>query len=144
MRRILILLLVLSIISFAILPAASAQGEEPRREDKGDLIVLQLYGSYREMGRQQAELLGEDLREVYEYQLADFNRFIAGAGTLGWILNHVNIPLYTSIATIGEDSRLHHEVAGKKPALANVDWLEGDAMDPAAAGAEGRRPPISR
>ena len=37
---------------------------QPRREDKGDLIVLHLYGSYRQMGRQQIELLGPVGRDL--------------------------------------------------------------------------------
>jgi hypothetical protein len=47
------------------------------------LIVLHLYGSYREMGHQQAELLGSDLQEVFEYQLADYRRLAAKAGAGG-------------------------------------------------------------
>ena len=38
--------------------AVTALRRPPRREDRGDLIVLHLYGLYYEMGRQQAELLG--------------------------------------------------------------------------------------
>jgi len=34
---------------------------EPRRSDHGDLILLDLYGSYREMGAQAADLLGDDV-----------------------------------------------------------------------------------
>jgi hypothetical protein len=39
----------------------------PRREDHGDLIVLHLYGSYYDMGRQQVELLGPVARRMYAY-----------------------------------------------------------------------------
>jgi len=113
MKRILAMLLIM----FVIVPSTVAMAEEPRREDINDLVVLHLYGSYKEMGRQQAELLGSDLREVYEYQLADFNRLLSGAGPAGWIFNHVNLPLYTTFASIGDDSSLHEELAGMASGL---------------------------
>ena len=113
MKKMLALLLILSVM----LSSVSALAEEPRREDMGDLIVLHLYGSYREMGRQQAELLGDDLREVYDYQRADFNHLLSGAGPMGWIFNHVNLPLYTTFTPIGEDSGIHQEMAGMADGL---------------------------
>ena len=36
--------------------AEAASDGVPRREDRGGLIVLYLYGSYEEMGRQEAKL----------------------------------------------------------------------------------------
>jgi hypothetical protein len=50
---------------------AQAQPATPRREQRGDLIVLYLYGSYREMGRQQVELLGPLARDIYDLHRAD-------------------------------------------------------------------------
>ena len=52
----------------------------PRREDHGDLIVLHLYGSYREMGRQHVELLGPLAREVYDLQHRDWMGLAAELG----------------------------------------------------------------
>lgn len=112
MKRFLVLLLIL----FILLPVTSALGEEPRREDIGDLIVLHLYGSYRDMGRQEAELLGDDLREVFEFQLSDYRKLVAKAGPAGWFFNHLYIPLYNGLAR-GEDSGLHEETAGIASAL---------------------------
>ena len=40
-------------------PAEPASDRVPRREDRGGLIVLYLYGSYEEMGREEARLLGQ-------------------------------------------------------------------------------------
>jgi hypothetical protein len=52
----------------------------PRREDHGDLIVLHLYGSYYDMGRQQVELLGPVARRVYAYNRDRYAKMIAGGG----------------------------------------------------------------
>jgi len=113
MKKTLVLLLIL----FVVLPSTAAMGDEPRREDIGDLTVLHLYGSYREMGRQQAELLGPDLQRVFDSQFADYKNFVAGAGVKGWFFNHVLIPLYSGLAPLGEDSGLHEEVAGMASVL---------------------------
>jgi len=121
MRRMLTLLLIL----FILLPVTSALGEEPRREDIGDLIVLHLYGSYREMGRQEAELLGDDLREVLNFQLSDYRKLVAEAGPAGWFFNHMYLPVYYGLAPMGEDSGLHEEIAGMASALGVPS---GDAM----------------
>lgn len=50
------------------------------REDHGDLIVLHLAGTYREMGRQHVELLGPLAREVYETQRSEWAQLIATFG----------------------------------------------------------------
>jgi hypothetical protein len=52
----------------------------PRREDHGDLIVLHLYGSYYEMGRQQVELLGPVAHRLYEYQHRNYEKATAAGG----------------------------------------------------------------
>lgn len=113
MRRRSALLSVLLIV----IPATFAQAQEPRREDVDDLIVLHLYGSYREMGRQQAELLGPVLQEVFEYQLADYRHLMAEAGVGGWLFGHLFMPLYSGLAPFAEDSGLHEEVAGMAAGL---------------------------
>lgn len=113
MKRILIVLVAL----FIILPAPAAMGEEPRREDIDDLIVLHLYGSYREMGRQQAELMGPELREAYEYALANYHDLLSGAGPMGWFFNHINLPLVIATIPIGEQSGFHDELSGMASGL---------------------------
>ena len=101
----------------SVLIALPAIGEEPRREDIDDLIVLHLYGSYREMGRQQAELMGPELREAYEYAYANYIDLLSGAGPMGWFFNHINLPLVVATIPIGEDSGFHEELAGMASGL---------------------------
>jgi len=108
MRR----LLAVFVVLFVILASSIASAEEPRREDIGDLIVLHLYGSYREMGRQQAELLGPVLRDVYESQLSDYKDLVADAGLGGWLFNSLYLPPYNALAPITDDSGLYEEMAG--------------------------------
>jgi len=50
---------VLLLVGCHLGPAAPASDRVPRREDRGGLIVLYLYGSYEEMGREEARLLGQ-------------------------------------------------------------------------------------
>ncbi len=52
----------------------------PRRQDFGSLIVLDVCGSYYEMGRQQAELLGEVGKRLVEYQIKAYDRGTTGLG----------------------------------------------------------------
>jgi hypothetical protein len=103
---------VLASILLIAIPTTFAQAQEPRREDIDDLIVLHLYGSYREMGQQQAELLGPDLQRVFEYQLADYRRLVAKAGVGGWFFGRLFMPLYSGLAGLADESGLHAEVAG--------------------------------
>jgi hypothetical protein len=110
-------LIALFICFSIILSATSALAQEPRREDIGDLIVLHLYGSYREMGRQQAELLGSDLEKVYDLQLANYEKLVAEAGAAGWFLNSLTIPVLTGLAPLFEDSSLYDELAGMASVL---------------------------
>ncbi|MBI2914004.1 MAG: hypothetical protein HYY03_08800 [Chloroflexi bacterium] len=95
---------------------AGAAGQ-PRREDIGDLIVLHLYGSYREMGRQHVELLGPLAREVYEAQRADWSRLIAGLGAVGRIADTVLPAFWMSLWRRYEGSRLYDEILGIAGAL---------------------------
>ncbi len=99
-------------ILFLLLSSLTASAGEPRREDVGDLIVLHLYGSYREMGRQQAELLGPDLRRVYDYQLANYKRMVSEAGVAGWFFNQSVIRLHNALGPLADDSGFHEENAG--------------------------------
>ena len=94
------------------LVGAQARAEPPSREDHGDLIVLHLQGSYREMGRQQAELLGPVLRRVYEIQHADFERGLASAGAAASWLDWLLFPLWSWIGPHYEESGFHDEIYG--------------------------------
>jgi len=54
----------------------------PRRTDIGDLIVLHLEGTYREMGRQQVELLGLLARDTYDLHRSDWAGLLRTLGPL--------------------------------------------------------------
>ena len=54
-------IVVLVLVNDARRASAAADGR-PHREDRGALIVLDLYGTYEEMGRQEVELLGAEAR----------------------------------------------------------------------------------
>jgi hypothetical protein len=90
---------------------------EPRRRDLGDLIVLEVAGSYEEMGRQQAELLGDDLRRVYELQRGDHDRAVARGGFGTRALDAIGIPLWSAIGGAFEDSHFHEELGGMAAGL---------------------------
>jgi predicted choloylglycine hydrolase len=77
--------------------AASFADSTPRREDRGDLIVLHLAGSYEEMGRQQAELLGPVLRDVYEFNRADYDASVAEFGFSERAFEPIVLPLASAL-----------------------------------------------
>jgi hypothetical protein len=117
-----ILLLALALLLGAAgLPRADAPEARapfaPARRDLGDLIVLEVAGSYEEMGRQQAELLGPDLRRVYEVQRADHDRAVARGSVGERVLDAVGIPLWSAIGGAFEDSHLHEELGGMAAGL---------------------------
>jgi hypothetical protein len=97
----------------AVAPPAVA----PSRRDLGDLIVLEVAGSYEEMGRQEAELLGPDLRRVYTRQRADYERGLAQAGIAQHLLDAVGIPLWSAVGGWFEDSHFHEELGGMAQGL---------------------------
>jgi len=90
---------------------------QPHRTDVGDLIVLDVGGSYEEMGRQQAELLGGDLRRVYEQQLREHERAVARGGLGDRVLDAAGIPLWSTFGGAFEDSSFHDELAGMAQGL---------------------------
>lgn len=92
-------------------------GFRPSRRDVGDLIVLEVSGSYEAMGRQQAELLGEDLRRVHARQLADHERAVSRGGAGERILDTLGIPLWSAAGGAFEDSSFHEELGGMASGL---------------------------
>lgn len=113
-------LALLFVLAVAFAPqGASAQSEAfaPSRRDLGDLIVLEVGGTYEEMGRQQAELLGDDLRRVYELQHLAFERAVTQGGVGDRLLDAVGIPLWSAVGGAFEDSSLHEELAGMATGL---------------------------
>jgi len=107
MRRIL-----LFILALALCAEGSPAAGQPRREDHGDLIVLHLYGSYQEMGRQQAELIGPELRAVYELQCGDRERAMARASSGMRLMDRFLLPLWSGIGPLYEESGFHDELGG--------------------------------
>ncbi len=83
----------------------------PRREDRGDLIVLHLYGSYYDMGRQQAELLGPVARRMYEYHRAKYDRALNGTGLRLRLLD-VGMALLPWLCPLYEESGFFEEMNG--------------------------------
>lgn len=91
--------------------ATGAAGAPPGREDHGDLIVLRLAGSWEEIGRQQAALMGPELRAVYELQHTGYREGLAAAGAGGWLVDRL-LPVWTALGPHYEESGFHEELAG--------------------------------
>jgi predicted choloylglycine hydrolase len=91
---------------------AAPTREKPHREDIGDLIVLHLYGSYREMGRQQVELLGPLARDIYELHRRDWSQLIAGFGALARIADTFLPRFWMTIARRYDKSHIYNEIRG--------------------------------
>ncbi len=120
--------LVLVAVTLGVAAAREPELERPRREDRGDLIVLHLSGSYYEMGRQQAALLGPEARAVYELQLHQYSEFRARAGAGFKLLDAVGLPLWAHIALHNERSGLYDEQKGLADGLGvpRVDLLRAE------------------
>jgi hypothetical protein len=103
--------------ALAALAAQSARAAEPRREDRGDLIVLHVYGSYREMGRQQAELLGPVARELYAFERADYDRVLREAGAASRLADRLAVPLVSWLARRRDPRGFAAHLAGAAGAL---------------------------
>jgi hypothetical protein len=116
-----------------ILLVASAEASDPRRTEFGDLIVLDVYGSYQEMGRQTGELLGEEGRRVYELNMKLY-RSTLGGGLGSWIYDRIVLPL--SVRFLSDDTGLFEEAAGYASALgvSRTDMLRSQIGAGAAAG----------
>lgn len=111
------LLLATSLAETPASAAGSGSAPAPSRRDLGDLIVLEVSGSYEEMGRQQAELLGDDLRRVFDWQAAEHGRAVSRGGVGARVLDAVGIPLWSGIGGAFEDSHFHEELAGMAAGL---------------------------
>lgn len=108
------LLAVLCVATLAVAgpqTSAAAGHGEPRREDMGDLIVLHLYGSYYEMGRQQAHLLGPVARRMFDYHLDKFRREVAKSDSPARLLDRLAW-LMTWLGPLYEESGFYEEMNG--------------------------------
>jgi hypothetical protein len=107
----------LAAVALVAVLANGARAEAPSRRDLGDLIVLEVSGTYAEMGRQQAELLGDDLRRVYDLQKRDHERALTAGGAGAWSLDAVGIPLWSRFGDDFDDSHLQEELGGMAEGL---------------------------
>ncbi len=99
-------------------PGAADTAPVPGRRDVGDLIVLELAGSYEEMGRQQADLLGDVLRDVYDEQHVAYERRLAAVGgVFDRVLDTLGIPLWSRLGALTDDSSLLDELGGMAAGL---------------------------
>jgi tetratricopeptide (TPR) repeat protein len=97
----------LALSGFVAFAAAAA----PSREDHGDLVVLRVEGSYREMGRQQAELLGPLGRAVFDFNRADYARSVAEAGFAARLFDRAGMPIASALLR-RDESGMGEQIAG--------------------------------
>ncbi|MEX2238017.1 MAG: C45 family peptidase [Dehalococcoidia bacterium] len=84
----------------------------PCRDDVGDLIVLHLTGSYREMGRQQVDLLGETAFAVAALNREAWGRLIKSYGPLAKAADLLLPAFWMGPYRRFEGSALYEEIAG--------------------------------
>jgi len=87
----------------------------PHKEVHGDLIVLYVCGSYEQMGKQEAELIGEPGRNELALQLREYNAQIARRGLLAKLYNYALIPV--RLGSLYEKSGLFDELGGMARAI---------------------------
>lgn len=106
----------------ACLAGAAGAAPEPRRIDYGDLTVLDVYGSYHEMGRQLGQLLGEDGRRVLDLNLALYRR-TRPPGVRAWLFDRVVLPLAARF--LSDDTGVMDEASGYAEAMgiSRTDFL---------------------
>src|SRR5689334_22497206 len=83
--------------------AAVAKGA-PHREDHGALVVLDLYGTYEEMGRQEVELLGADAEGVRDLYAERWGGLVRAEGVLGRFVDGIVFPVWGTFGGWREDS----------------------------------------
>jgi Acyl-coenzyme A:6-aminopenicillanic acid acyl-transferase len=113
--------LAVMMVAIAAGPAAAASYAENRaratRADRGELIVLDLYGSYTDMGREEAELLGATATVAAELYTDHWDGLVQHRGLLGWFVNALVIPFWGSAGGWRDDSGFFAEGAGIARAL---------------------------
>ncbi len=102
-----------------------ADDPAPRRVDHGALIVLDVYGSYEDMGRQEVELLGEEARAAHELYFDRWGGLVRSQGMLGRFVNGVVFPAWATFGGWREDSGFLAESAGIARALAARSDADG-------------------
>ncbi len=110
--------------------ATSSADRRARRVDHGALTVIDVYGSYEAMGRQQVALLGPEARVLHELYDDRWRRLVRSQGWLGRFVNGVVVPMWTTFGGWREDSGMFDETAGIARALGagggdGLRWLYG-------------------
>ena len=99
-------------ISLAIGATPATLAQQGQREDQGDLIVLHVYGSYRDMGRQQVELLGDEAARQKAQRSVAFDQAIAGQGLIARAFNAALLSPVLKFALLFEKSHFYDELDG--------------------------------
>src|SRR5208283_3657190 len=110
LRRIVSIALLL--IGCLLSPASSASDGVPRREDRGGLTVLYLYGSYEEMGRQEARLLGQTAIDAETLYGDHWKRLLARMGVGVKIADALWLPVLSWTGPLYEQSGMFAESVG--------------------------------
>ena len=93
-------------------PAEPASDRVPRREDRGGLIVLYLYGSYEEMGRQEARLLGQTAIDAETLYGDHWKGLLARMGAGVKIADALWLPVLSWSGPLYEQSGMFAESVG--------------------------------
>ncbi|MGH7812503.1 MAG: C45 family autoproteolytic acyltransferase/hydrolase [Candidatus Binataceae bacterium] len=88
---------------------AAETANQPRRQDFGGLTVLDVYGSYYDMGRQQVNLLGGEARKQFEYQFAAYRKNTA---TFTGRTIDLMLPIAAWVESMYDDSGVIDEARG--------------------------------
>ncbi|MCC6848192.1 MAG: hypothetical protein IT294_06790 [Deltaproteobacteria bacterium] len=97
--------------------AEDAGARRPRRADHGALVVLDVYGTYEEMGRQQAALLGDEAGAVRDLYADRWRGLVRAQGAVGRFVDAVVFPIWSGLGGWREDSGFFAEAAGIARAL---------------------------
>ena len=84
--------IVAAVLGVPMTTAAAA----PHRENHGALTVLDVFGSYEEMGRQEVVLLGDDVHEAAELYGDHWRGLVRAQGAFGSVIDGLMLPLWTT------------------------------------------------
>ncbi|MEO6025721.1 MAG: C45 family peptidase [Candidatus Binatia bacterium] len=115
-------LLLVPMTAGATTPQEAGRG---RREDRGALILLDVYGSYGDMGRQEVELLGAEARALADLFGDHWGGLVRSRGAFGAVVDRLILPFWTTFGGWHEDSGMYEEAAAIARAL---DASSSDGM----------------